>query len=330
MTSSSSIPDPHSEAAAWFVRLHEPVVAEADWQAFTLWLEAAPVNREVYDAIDLLWADLDAARPEAQPGAPVPPPVLEPVSGVVLPMRPRARTPAIWRGAALAAGLAAAVVLAAIMVGKAGPKAQTWATGPGDTRTVVLPDGSRVDLGRSTRFTSRFAAGSRDVALESGEAAFDVTPDASRPFIIATGDRRIRVVGTAFDVVRRDGRLSIVVRRGVVSVEPTGGAAGSPVRLTVGGRLSHGEGSADQQVSHVYRARPLAEVAADLSRDLPVPIRVDPAIAALPFTGVLQLDNEAAVITQLTTFLPVEADSHSGSAEIRLKPRHGPKHAVTR
>jgi transmembrane sensor len=46
-------------------------------------------------------------------------------------------------------------------------------------------------------------AGHRFVSIDKGEAYFEITHDARRPFIVAAGDRRITVLGTKF-VVRED------------------------------------------------------------------------------------------------------------------------------
>ena len=58
--------------------------------------------------------------------------------------------------------------------------------------------------------------------------------DAQRPFLIAAGDRTVRVVGTQFDVRRREGRLSVTVARGAVEVRPSPGAAGTAYRRSEG------------------------------------------------------------------------------------------------
>ncbi|MBS1601372.1 MAG: FecR domain-containing protein [Bacteroidetes bacterium] len=70
------------------------------------------------------------------------------------------------------------------------------------TRTrLVLPDGSQVWLNSSSklRYTNDFNKRSREVALE-GEAYFNVTRDASRPFIVHTSSLDVKVLGTAFTI----------------------------------------------------------------------------------------------------------------------------------
>jgi len=70
------------------------------------------------------------------------------------------------------------------------------------TRTrLVLPDGSQVWLNSSSKlkYTNDFNRESREVALE-GEAFFDVTRDAKRPFIVHTSSLDVKVLGTSFTI----------------------------------------------------------------------------------------------------------------------------------
>ncbi|MDR0893476.1 MAG: FecR domain-containing protein [Mediterranea sp.] len=71
----------------------------------------------------------------------------------------------------------------------------------GKTFKVVLSDGTEVYLNSDTRLTypTHFRDGSRPVTLE-GEAYFKVTKDASRPFIVKSGNVQVRVLGTEFYV----------------------------------------------------------------------------------------------------------------------------------
>lgn len=67
---------------------------------------------------------------------------------------------------------------------------------------VLLPDGSKVVMNYNTRlaYPKKFGTGSRQVKL-TGEALFDITHDASKPFIIDAGEAKIKVLGTTFNVI---------------------------------------------------------------------------------------------------------------------------------
>jgi len=160
------------------------------------------------------------------------------------------------------------------------------------------------------------------VVMGQGEAVFDVAHDPARPFVIAAGDRTVRVVGTRFDVRRRDGQLSVSVERGMVEVEPADGAPGRGFRLHPGQRLDHLEGASDVKLTAIdplqveawktgrliFRDQPLAQVVADLNQQFARPIALeDAALGQTRVSGVLVLDDEAAVIRRLALLAPIKA-----------------------
>lgn len=308
------------EAANWFVRLQAVDVPEADWLAFRDWLEGDPVRADAYAAVEQVWVSLDDMDLPAQTR--------------VIPLRPRREArPTGRRWAMFGAGAAAAAAaLAAVMV-LPQQGTVTYVAPEVQPRTVQLADGSHLYLNRATQVRVALKSSRRAVELVDGEADFDVAHDAARPFVIAAGDRQIRVLGTEFNVLRHEGRLTVTVKRGVVAVTGDADHPADTVTLTAGQQLDHVEGSTLTKVSQVdpqdalawrrgvlvYRNRPLAEVTADLGRYLPLPVRVDPSAQGLKFTGLLFIDNEDAMMRRLEAFLPVTAERTS--TEIRLKAR---------
>lgn len=325
MSPPSSTAAAQDQAVAWFVRLQGDDVAEDEWIAFRDWLEASPANREAYDEVEGLWVDLDdAAEPAAAEDS------------TVVPFRPRPGPPLHRRaflrwGAPIAACLAVGVGVWQLRPESPDlPPADIYETAPGEIRAISLADGSRIDLDAASRVEVRLAPGTRSVALVRGEAAFDVAHDPARPFFVAAGDRTVRVVGTEFNVLRQSGTVRVTVRRGVVAVA---GSGGTVHRLTPGQQLEHREGSSQSTVTQVsadeafawkrgvliYRDRPLAEVAADLSRHSKLPIRVEPAAQRLRFTGTLSVDTLDAMLGRLETFMPISVERRA--TEIRLRAR---------
>jgi ferric-dicitrate binding protein FerR (iron transport regulator) len=67
---------------------------------------------------------------------------------------------------------------------------------------LVLPDGSKVWLNAasSLKYPVSFITGERRVEL-TGEAYFEIAPNSTQAFIVATPDMRIAVLGTSFDVM---------------------------------------------------------------------------------------------------------------------------------
>lgn len=81
------------------------------------------------------------------------------------------------------------------------PEINKIITTTGGFYSLILSDGTRVWLNSESEleYPVLFGKGERVVKL-SGEAFFDVTPDASRPFIVETEDIRTRVLGTSFNI----------------------------------------------------------------------------------------------------------------------------------
>jgi ferric-dicitrate binding protein FerR (iron transport regulator) len=85
----------------------------------------------------------------------------------------------------------------------------------------VLPDGSVVTLhaGSQITYPEKFASNTRNVELK-GEAYFNVAHDKSKPFIVSSGDARVKVLGTQFNVNTNTsvGIMEVVLATGKVSV----------------------------------------------------------------------------------------------------------------
>jgi ferric-dicitrate binding protein FerR (iron transport regulator) len=84
---------------------------------------------------------------------------------------------------------------------------------------VSLSDGSKVYLNRNSEFSYRknFGKTGRNVKL-TGEAFFEIAPDASKPFIIDAGKAKVKVVGTSFNVItnNRESSVEVFVKTGKV------------------------------------------------------------------------------------------------------------------
>ena len=308
------------EAADWFVRLQAVDAPEADWLAFRDWLEQGPAHAEAYAGVEQTWVSLDDLE--------------LPADTTVIPFQARTDAPRGGRRWAIfgVGATAAAAALAALMI-LPQQGAVAYVAPVAQPRTVQLADGSHLYLNRATQVRVALKSSRRAVDFLDGEADFDVAHDPTRPFVIAAGDRQIRVVGTEFNVLRHDGRLTVTVKRGVVAVTGDADHPADAVTLTAGQQLDHVEGSALTRVSQVdpqdalgwrrgvlvYHGRPLAEVSADLGRYLPLPVHVDPSARGLKFTGLLFIDSEDAMMRRLEAFLPVTAERTS--TEIRLKAR---------
>ena len=297
-------------AADWVARLSgEP--GEADWLGFEAWLQAAPGHRGAYDAALALWLELDRQVE----------PLAESLSSPSrsAPAAQRRGAAPLWWGVGMSALAAVAVTVAALNPIKAA-QSVVYSTAKGERRQITLADGTRAWLNTGATLSVRLDKGSREITLAQGEAAFQVTHDAARPFLVHVGDRVVRDVGTDFDVSLGAGIIVVTVREGMVAFARSLDDPRS-VSLSPGSRLEHRE---DMQGSTVmvadtdeafawrsgrliYRDRPLSEVAADLNRYGEDQVQVIGPAAGLRFTGVLAIDKQSAMVTRLSALLPVSA-----------------------
>lgn len=109
-------------------------------------------------------------------------------------------------------------------------------TALGEVRRTPLPDGSIAALNTSTRILVAMQDDRRAVTLHEGEAWFEVVQDRARPFVVQAGPIRVRAVGTAFSVRRRDAGAEVLVSHGSVSTWVEG-REHEVLRLRAGSRV---------------------------------------------------------------------------------------------
>ena len=276
----------NEEALAWVIRTRDP--AFTDWEGFTLWLEGDPARASAYDALMATDADLAAIIPSE--------PVVMPVAANDPGVPPR-RTLRWIGGGAIAAALVAVVSIG--MMNRS--DIYTVTTRPGETRSIALDDGTRIELNGGTqlrldRKDARFAA------LDSGEAAFTVRHDVANPFRVTVGDAVFEDAGTIFNIVHANGATRIGVSEGKVIYNPKAEAIALPA----------GRGLADdaqglrvmdvapdavaswRQGRLVYANAAVGEISQDIGRSLGIALTATPSARAMRFTGTIRLDKDPA------------------------------------
>lgn len=131
-------------------------------------------------------------------------------------------------------------------------------TGIQNIESIVLPDGTFVQLGAGSRLTypAKFTGETRTVEVD-GQAFFDVNPDPDRPFIVKTAKMDVTALGTAFEVFCYDGEQhqETVLLHGKVKVDMSLSAAGkeSPqsIILTPDQKLSLNSRTGEVEVNPV-------------------------------------------------------------------------------
>jgi transmembrane sensor len=309
------------QAADWFVRLQGAAATADDWAAFERWLQESPTHAAAYEQLEGLWVEFEAA------GLAIARTLDEPrIAGA---RRRKGRRDAgnprhyPWLAVGAVAASLALAAFGTAFWGTTPASPRVFQTAAGQTRRIVLADGTKIDLNAASRISVSLGPDARRLEMADAEAVFDVAHDPKRPFLIKVGDRQVRVVGTEFNLRHREGQMALTVRRGVVEVRPIAAERAEPTLVTVGQQLIHHEGEAGSTLAAVepeaafgwthgqliYHDQPLSDVASDLFRRFGVPVRLaDPQTAQLRFSGVLVIDNEQAVLRRIEAFAPVRAE----------------------
>lgn len=247
------------EAAEWFVSFSESQVDPGSREQFSRWLRASPEHVRAYLQIAALWEDAALIdRQGRQQADELVQQALRADSVVRLgdldssrggaPGLPR-RGRAWWKIASAVAASVAVAALGTVLVLKLGP--DRYATGVGEQRTISLADGSTIELNARSRLLVKLSKTGRRVELLDGQALFHVAQDSGRPFVVHAGTTEVQVLGTVFDIYRRDTDTTVTVIQGRVQVseaQSAGAAAAHPER-PVTGLLKHGSAVSSGTVS---------------------------------------------------------------------------------
>lgn len=301
--------DPRDAAAYWFARERSGAMSPEERSQLATWLQARPEHVLEYRRAQGIWnatalVPAERLRQLANPKA----------------TSPRFSPTRRW---ALAAGLACTAALATGLAWHHWPATALYElelnTLQGEHRQVALPDGSRIDVNTDTQLLVRFEADRRLVMLTTGEATFAVQPDTARPFDVVTGDTRVRVTGTRFNVRHDTDVTQVAVDSGAVEVsqgpwwqrQTARLHAGQLSRTLADGRLVVEEADLDsllawQQGRLIFRDTPLAVALAEWNRYVSPAMQLhDPALGALRIAGAFSTDDPQGFLALLPAIAPV-------------------------
>jgi transmembrane sensor len=215
--------DAEITAGEWLARLDRGDPSPEDAAEFERWKSSDPRHVAAYARLAAAWQALNrvqAMRPgAAEPidedylncqsehtrSAPAPAPAPAPAS--------KSRS---WAYISLAASLLLGAAGLWISRGSSGP--QTYNTGVGGFQRIVLEDQSAIELNTDSEVRVELSRQLRKVELVRGEASFEVSHDAARPFIVSAGTTGVRAVGTKFDVRRLGDSVEVTVDEGKVAI----------------------------------------------------------------------------------------------------------------
>jgi transmembrane sensor len=194
----------YDQAAFWIARLRSDAVTEEDHQQFALWLAANPEHTHAMDSMLDLWDDLAVTRHMEQSS----------------PLENPARRH--WLKASLA--VAACALFALVLTPQLNIDDETlhYQTRKGEQLQIDLADGSKISLNTNSSLSVSLTDDLRQVSLHRGEAFFQVKKNTRRPFVVDIGAAEVRVMGTAFNIHRRENQSDITVTEGVVRVTERG------------------------------------------------------------------------------------------------------------
>lgn len=298
-----------AEAAVWVARLHGPDRSARMERECREWQSRSAAHRRAFERCTDTWQDVSGVTLTAYAGASSP--------------RPAHRRVGRWApfsfGAAIAAcGLAG---LALLLIW---PGSQTYATGIGEQRTVVLADGTRMSLNTASRVRATLGQARRVVSVDAGQALFEVAKDAGRPFVVQAAGVDIVATGTSFVVgvasnEHDDDGLAVTLLEGAVVVRQTAGDRSGtlfadPLALRPGERLRVGRpvGLAAGAAAHALVDRPrmdqvlawrrgeaifddvsLAEAVAEMNRYSVRPLVLPDALGGIRISGLFQTGDNA-------------------------------------
>lgn len=212
------------EAAEWFIEFRTGDIDVSGRRAFDAWVRSSPEHLRAYLEIAAIWnegnaldaqrtLDVDALVALARAGDIVIPLDLRPPVA----SDPRLELRKSYRSA-IAASVALLTLATATLLWFQLYRAPTYATEVGEQRSIRLSDGSTVELNSRSRLRVKFSEAERAVELQEGQALFQVAKNPARPFIVRSGDTRVRAVGTQFDVYKKGSGTIVTVVEGKVAI----------------------------------------------------------------------------------------------------------------
>jgi transmembrane sensor len=323
-------------AAAWFAKRESGDWSAADQAQLEDWIGTSTAHRIAFIRLTTAWersGRLSALGAGVPPGtipardswsfsaaSTAPAAVIRGVHTL-----PRSRFPRLMP--AIAALLVAVTAAGAIWYFSTN-RANSYSTAIGAVAAVPLSDGSKVTLNTDSRIHVALDSTTRRIKLDQGEAFFEVSRDAARPFVVEIADKRVIAVGTKFSIRRDNNDIRVLVTEGRVRIERHGTAvneaeaqiaAGSEARTAQGAVLIDQPTTAqvEQLLSWrtgyiVFRDTSLADAVADFNRYSVRKIVVqDPAIAGIRIGGNFRSNDADGFLWLLQTGFPINVERRS-------------------
>ncbi len=332
-------------AAQWLARRESGPWDATDQVQLDAWLSQSTAHRVAFLRLDAAWREAGRLKAIAA-GLPKggPPPRGRFAGNAVAgaaddtlartePLPPTARPRRRWKAPLAVALVGGMAIAGALFLDRAPPAPPrgglAYQSAPGTLRSLALADGSRSTLASDTRISVNIGGRERQIALQRGEAFFEVAKDRSRPFVVQVGTRRVVAVGTQFSVRRDADEVRVIVTEGTVRLEtdPKGGKPQSPVLIAAGGIALAGPhgvlvrsstvAEAEQQVDWrsgylSFVNAPLSEAVAEFNRFSIRPlVLADPQLGELRIGGRFSWRNTDGFARLLERSYPIRTESRA-------------------
>jgi transmembrane sensor len=329
-------------AADWLVA-RDRGLTPSQQAELAAWLRADARHEEIFAELEETWTRLGELR-EMVPAAAAQAPAAAVRSG--------RRGKLVW----LATGLGIAATLAFTWVNwsRPAPAAPDYAlaasTDIGESRRLMLPDGSSVQLNTASAVVVNLTGTERRVQLVRGEAHFQVAKNPLRPFIVSAGQVAVRAVGTAFDVRLQSEAVEVLVTEGRVRVNNAAkgtsllaapAATGDEPVLVAGQRAvvstaaitgltttvvtldpaEIGQATSWQSGRLEFVATPLASIVDEFNRYNRHKLEIaDPRLATRRFGGTFAVGDHEELVRSLEANFGVVAERGENTTKLRLAP----------
>jgi transmembrane sensor len=309
--------NPTEQATEWFAHIREYDLSDADRKSFSLWLAESPVHVREYLGVAELWAAVqssDAWPAQSREDLIL---ALHTVREVnVFPFaskasipepRQRVRTNTQVRRWFIPLAAAASMALIVLIAWPNLLSRSIYRTSRGEQQSIVLSDGSVVQLNTLSTLVIHFDKDRRRVELPRGEALFRVAHDPARPFDVQTPFAVVRAVGTEFNVYNRTEGTQISVIEGKVRV---GTALAAAQTSGVSPRLAREDGAHSSGASSTQSVFPLAAgqqvTVSSVAEPKPIPANVSTATAWIQRRIVLDNDSVRTAVDEFNRYNRVQ------------------------
>lgn len=194
-------------AIQWFMRIREPMSRE-EQDTFESWLQVDE-HHQAFTEITRTWQALDACSDIYTS--------VEPTPSASRCGRLYTRRSFLYTTASFVLGLG---VYGISRYSRTAPcYTRSFVTPIGELQEIALPDGTHASLDTDTALHVDFSPHKREVTVRRGQVMFDVSPDASKVFLVTAASTKITVTGTRFAVRNIDGIVKVAVQEGFVRVK---------------------------------------------------------------------------------------------------------------